>query len=163
MGKAGETLYEGPTRAARAVAESLSKERGKAFSEQRKATCNVAQSTSLHIRIALKRLCNLDYVQSDYMRHHIWDTKKWKSHKRLQPVVLGAQFFRYEPTEPVPARRTKLLPGQRKPRCPVSLWENPVLGPVISEQRLTRKRESGPHAYRRETEHSRGNTPLCGR
>lgn len=76
MGKAGETLYEGPTRAARAVAEFLSKERGKAFSEQRKATCNVAQSTSLHICIALTRLCNLDYVQSDYMRHHMWDTNK---------------------------------------------------------------------------------------
>ena len=57
-------------------------------------------------------------VSNQTICHHIWETKKLKFHKKAAPTMLRAQFFLYEPTEPVPAQRIKLFPGQKSLSVP---------------------------------------------
>ena len=83
------------------VVEILPKECGEGLLRTKKG--NMAQSTPIHKCIALTKLCNLDYVQSDYMSPYVGDKKKLP-YKRLHPAAFRAQFFGSEPTGPMLAQ-----------------------------------------------------------
>ena len=56
------------------VVEPLPKECGGGLLRTKEE--NVAQLTLVHVCVTLTQLCNLDCVQSDYICHHILETKK---------------------------------------------------------------------------------------